>query len=257
MEVKDEDSSDEIDLTVTWGDLSKPERFRGRSGQRTFTLNHTFTNPDPECLLESVFRIHVQAQDSANATSEIEEKTLRIHWRENRPPLAGLDSFQRAVRSGFKTRIRTLLANDSEPDGDYFAFTGVTSVLPEGATVAEENGWLLYTPAIGAEHLPGGFNYSVRDQFGSWSLGRVIIEIQGAASRPSLNLVGIRPRDAGGVTVEFQGIPHQSYEVYAASAVAGPWAPLGRVVADATGRIRLEDPGAGNGRFYRTQLLAF
>lgn len=257
VEVKDEDSRDEIDLTVTWGDLSKPERIRGRDGQRSFTLSHVFTNPDPESLLASFFSIQVQAQDSAGATSELDEKALRIQWRENRPPLAGVDSFQRAVRSGFKTRIQTLLRNDAEPDGDYFAFTGVTSVFPEGATVAEDDGWLLYSPAVGSEHLPGGFNYSVRDQFGSTSTGRVVIEIQGANTSPSLNLIHIRKRDGGGVTVEFQGIPRQSYEIYVASTVAGPWAPLARVTADATGRIRLDDPNAGDGRFYRTQLLAF
>jgi len=259
IQVKDEDANDEIDLLVDWGDHSLRERIRGRTGQRLFSLSHEFSNPDPERLLDASFRLTVQAVDPTDALSEIFEKSVRIFWRENHPPLAGLDSFQRSVRSGFKTRVRTLLANDSEPDGDYFAYSGITSVFPDGASVKEEDGWLLYTPAPGSEHLPGGFHYTLRDQFGTTSSGRVIIEIQGSNSRPSLNLVGIRKRDAGGVVVEFQGVPGQTYEIFGSSTVSGPWSSMGRVTADSVGRVRVEDVGAGanGGRFYRTQLLAF
>lgn len=257
VNVADPDSDDEIEVFVDWGDPSPAGMQRGRKGERRFTLTHEYQNPDPATVLESEFRLKIHAEDSAGAVSKFVETAARIRWRANRAPTAGPDTFVRAVRSGFKTRIRSLLANDSEPDGDYFAFTGVNAVFPSGATVVQDGDWILYTPASGSEHLPGGFEYSLRDQFGYNSVGRVIVEIQGSNSQPSLNLVAVRQREEGGVVVEFQGIPQQRYEVFAASAVVGPWLSLGQVTADAAGRVRVEDPRAGDGRFYRTQLLAF
>jgi hypothetical protein len=255
--VKDDDTSDLIDLALTWGSDPKVQRIRGSSGQRSFTVSHEFTNPDPGMILKSDFLITVQATDSAEATSDIVEQRVQVRWRANFPPAVGTDTFERAVTSGFKTRIRNLLTNDSEPEGDFFAFAGIRGVYPDGASVIEQDGWLLYSPAPGAGHLPGSFDYALRDQFGAIGSGRVNITPQSSPTGPSLNLVRIQPRDGGGVIATFQGIPNQSYDVFAAPSPGGPWTRLGRTTADSTGRFQIEDANAGNTRFYRTQILAF
>ena len=69
--------------------------------------------------------------------------------------------------------------------------------------------------------------------------------------------MGVQPRVGGGVIAEFQGLPHQNYEILTTSSLSGPWVSLGRVKADAAGRVRVEDRDAGDGRFYRTQLQLF
>lgn len=255
--VKDDDTSDEIDLYVTWGSDPKRQRFRGGPGQRSFTVSHTFVNPDPNLILRSDYVVTVQAEDSAEAASEIVEQRVVVHWRSNSPPIAGTDNFERSVNSGFKTRIRSLLTNDTEPDADFFAFAGIGNVYPDGATVIEQDGWLLYTPAPGGGHLPGGFDYSIRDPFGATGTGRVNITPQSPAGARSLNLVRVEPRTGGGVIALFQGLPNQSYEVFGSSLLGGGWARIGTTTADATGRFQIEDPAAGPLRFYRTQILGF
>ncbi|MBL9127488.1 MAG: hypothetical protein JNL97_07575, partial [Verrucomicrobiales bacterium] len=253
--VKDDDASDDLRIYAKWGNLPERIETEGRDGQRTFVIDHVFSNPDPDQILRSDVVVVLRAEDSNTASSPLFEEHVRIVWRANAAPRVTPETFERAVTSGFKTRIRTLVANDSDPDGDFFEFAGIRGVFPDGATVTEQDGWLLYTPPPGGGHLPGGFDYALRDQFKAIGTGRVGIVPQSGPAGASLNLVSVRPRDGGGVEIEFQGLPGRVYTVDAATFPAGPWSRLGQSTTDSVGRLRIEDPRAGAQRFYKTQLL--
>lgn len=54
----------------------------------------------------------------------------------NRAPLAGADTLERHASFSAKVLAATLLANDSDPDGDSLALTSVSAATPAGATVS-------------------------------------------------------------------------------------------------------------------------
>ena len=66
----------------------------------------------------------------------------------NTPPVAGNDSIERNAALAVKVRLSTLLANDSDADGDPLTPTVSTSSA-HGATISVSGGWVFYTPAAG------------------------------------------------------------------------------------------------------------
>ena len=91
----------------------------------------------------------------------------------NRPPVAGNDSTSRNVGDPITITTASLMANDSDPDGDTIAF-GSFGALPAGAT----------TNAISIT-LPGtnttqSFSYNIGDGLGLSSTGTVIVNFGSA-----------------------------------------------------------------------------
>ncbi len=79
----------------------------------------------------------------------------------------------------------TLLANDSDVDGDRLLVTGVSNAV--GGTVAlDKDGNVSFTAAAGFSGN-GGFSYTVGDGHGGVSTAKVAVAVSGAATLPTIN----------------------------------------------------------------------
>jgi len=94
----------------------------------------------------------------------------------NRPPVAGADGFGTLKNTAKSLTTATLLANDTDPDGDVITLTGTSSVSLRGGTVSLAGGTVTYTPPIdfvGGDH----FTYTVSDGRGGSAVGEVCINV--------------------------------------------------------------------------------
>lgn len=136
------------------------------------------------------------------------------------PPVVGADS----VNRGTNTRVarvlaNSLLANDSDPEGQAVAITAVGSAAPEGATVAMLGNFVVYTaPANTSGH--GSFNYTISAGAQTTTGTVAIVEVDPATGEASAAAASIS-HDATGYVLRFIGVPGRSYTVQYTSD-AGP-----------------------------------
>ncbi len=169
----------------------------------------------------------------------------------NQPPVARTDSVPRASGLDVKVKASSLLANDSDPDGDPFALIDVGSPSPAGATVTRTGDWIVYTSSSDAA---GSFSYTLRDEYGATATGLVHVNI--ASSPGRLDLVARierMPSDPDLFRITFAGVPGLQYRILLADRLdlAATWSVLGAVTADPKGQVTYVDRGASTGRFYR------
>lgn len=254
--VKDEDTSDAITFHVRWGDGTPEVVHKGLPRSRVFGASHVYRNPDPQAVVTLPYRVEVWVEDQEGASSPIQDRPVRVVWRQNAAPVAGLDTSVRPPSGEVRVPVATLLQNDSDPDGDEFDFAGVRAVLPEGATARVEDGVLIYAPSANAGNVMGEVQYAVRDQYGKTGVGRVLLPVQGGTVQvPWLQLLTIRVPAPGEVEAEFLGIPGQSMELLSAPGLEGPWTLVGRVTAGTDGRFQVKETALEGVRFYRGQSV--
>lgn len=94
----------------------------------------------------------------------------------NRPPVAGPDSFYRFLGQNLTIPASTLLANDSDADGDPLALAGVTPASAQGGTVSIVGQSVIYVPANGFNG-PDSFSYTVADGRGGSNSALVSITV--------------------------------------------------------------------------------
>ena len=168
----------------------------------------------------------------------------------NAPPVAGADTLLRHLPGGVKTAIATLLANDTDPDGDPVEFVGVSAASARGGQVTHLGSWILYT-ALPGDTNADSFTYTIRDGRGGWATGAVSVGISTNEIWPP-NLTAL---SAGGgvICISGDGLPGCAYQIqYAEDLVSPVWQWLGESVADEYGVFVIQDaPGAGQ-RFYRS-----
>ena len=87
----------------------------------------------------------------------------------NSTPIARPDSIVRLKGNLPRFPSGELLANDTDPDGGSLTITSVTPLLPSGAHVRRDNGWVIYEPPAGY-NLPDTFNYVVRNGRGATAM---------------------------------------------------------------------------------------
>lgn len=170
----------------------------------------------------------------------------------NTAPVAGADSIERFPRNGVKVLVATLLANDSDADGEPVTFNTVSGTSTAGGTVTLLGDWIRYSPPSGYTNADS-FTYTITDGRGSSSIGTVTVAIRNDTS-VSENVV-IEPLEAGAYRVRFAGLPGTEYEVQYSDSLNPPaWASLGIVTTDALGRgsITNTPPQGVLNRFYRT-----
>jgi Ca2+-binding RTX toxin-like protein len=94
----------------------------------------------------------------------------------NQPPVANPDSATTAQNTAVTLEASTLLANDTDADGDSLSLTGVSN--PVNGSVTISNGNVIFTPST---NFTGNasFDYSISDEKGGTSSANVSVAIGG------------------------------------------------------------------------------
>jgi hypothetical protein len=172
---------------------------------------------------------------------------------QDHPPVAVQDAIQRLATGDVKVQMSTLLANDTDPDGDTLTFLGVSSNSAAGGTVSWNGNWVYYLPPAGYTNADA-FTYTISDGYcGGTATGNVLVQVV-TASGPSHNFkIYIQPD--GSVLLVFAGIPGWTYRIqYADTLPPVNWTDLSTNTADAQGVYQFNDarPTDAPSRFYRS-----
>lgn len=170
----------------------------------------------------------------------------------NSPPQALADALERGVTNGTKVLVSTLLANDSDPDGEAVAFVSFSATSTNGATLIRDGDWIHYTPAARVA-LVDAFTYVISDSRGTIAQGTVLVTVRND-TLPSQNLV-ITDRGDGSYLIRFDGIPGITYRIEWNDNVELPlWQSLGSATANAFGVFQYIDtpPVGAPRRYYRS-----
>ncbi|HTB82843.1 MAG TPA: FG-GAP-like repeat-containing protein, partial [Candidatus Sulfotelmatobacter sp.] len=171
---------------------------------------------------------------------------------QNHPPVAGQDFVQQ--QAGFVAiQVATLLASDSDPDGDPITFVGISSNSAAGGTVTWGGNYVFYLPPAGYTNSDA-FNYYISDGFcGGVSTGYVLLQVM-TANGPSYNFKVASQVD-GSVKLTFAGVPGWTYRIQYATALSpANWTDLSTNTADGSGMYQYIDHQATNSptRYYRS-----
>ena len=102
----------------------------------------------------------------------------------NQPPVANTDSATTAQNTAVTLEASTLLANDTDANGDSLSLTGVSN--PVNGSVTFSNGNVIFTPST---NFTGNasFDYSISDGFGGTSSANVSVAVGGTQTGGSGN----------------------------------------------------------------------
>jgi len=177
--------------------------------------------------------------------------TLAVAQVINTPPVAGNDTITRNPLLSAKVQLATLLASDSDADGDPLNIA-VSSTSASNATITVSGGWVFYTPPVGFTNADS-FTYTITDGQGGSTTGTVTVALQ-VDDNPSQNLT-ITALGENVYEIDGSGIPGYTYRLQA-SDTSSPFTwldlPGGSLTADATGKFQYQDTTAAPMRFYRT-----
>jgi subtilisin-like proprotein convertase family protein len=169
----------------------------------------------------------------------------------NTPPVAGNDTIERSPTTSVKVRLSTLLANDSDADGDTLNIV-VSPTSASNAIIRVSGGWVFYTPPAGFTNADS-FTYTITDGRGGNAVGTVTVAIKVDNSQ-SQNLT-ITDLGNGLFRINGDGISGYTYRLQYSDTIAPfDWQDMagGSVTADSTGKFEYTDTTAGPTRFYRT-----
>lgn len=210
------------------------------AGQATFTIN-SLSHGSHSVSAEYAGDLNFAGTTNALAADQVI----------NTPPIAGNDTIYRNPLLSTKVRLATLLASDSDADGDTLNIT-VSATSASNATLRVSGGWVLYTPPVGFTNADS-FTYTITDGHGGSATGTVTVALQ-VDNAPSQNLT-ITPVGDGAFRIEGNGIVGYTYRLqYSASAAPYIWQDIsgGSVTADSTGKFQYTDTPAAPSGFYRT-----
>jgi hypothetical protein len=116
---------------------------------------------------------------SPNGISEAGQSYVvfgRASTATNQPPVANTDSATTAQNTAVTLEASTLLANDTDANGDTLSLTGVSNAV--NGSVTFSNGNVIFTPST---NFTGNasFNYSISDGFGGTSSATVSVAVGG------------------------------------------------------------------------------
>ena len=196
----------------------------------------------------------VVAEYAGDANFTGATNTLAASQIINTPPVAAAHSLERSGAQGVKARLTTLLAGDSDADGDALTAT-LAAASAAGGTVVVSHGWVYYTPAAGSTNADS-FTYSLADTYGATVTGTVSVTIKADVTE-SRNL-SIEATGDGGMRLVFSGIPNRTYTIqYTQDLRGGNWVSLGAATADSLGIYEYTDRPANGSpiRIYRSACL--
>ncbi len=154
------------------------------SGSVVYTPGSAFQHLRPGETATDSFTYTARDPSGATSTATINVLVNGV----NDGPTAGDDA---AFANANGSVVVSVLANDSDPEGDALAVTGVGSAA-HGTAVVNADGSVTYTPVAGYSGTDS-FTYTVQDAFGAQSTASVSI------------VVGLSDHDAVGGNVFLQG----------------------------------------------------
>lgn len=157
-----------------------------------------------------------------------------------------------------KVLLSTLLANDSDPDGDAVSITGVANALPAGATVEIIGNFVVYT-ASSSDAGSGSFTYTLSDG-ALTSTATVTVTENGAGPGTSAPNSARLTTVGADMHLRFLGVPGRTYGVQYTANTTPPytWNEFGSpvsLVAPASGVLSHIDVNPADPvRLYRVVL---
>jgi hypothetical protein len=228
------------------------------TGTVQFTLNGTNAgSPVPVANAAASFTTTLSAGSyavaalylgSANLTAS--SAALPASLIVNTPPIAATDTIERWPTNGTKVALATLLANDSDADGDALSFVTVSATSAQGAAVLINGAWIVYTPPPGFTNADS-FTYSLTDGHGATVNGTVQVNVRsGSGLSSNLTVTGL---GNGSYRIHVDGVPDRLYRIQYTSDLINPnWSDLASASTDANGILEIVDTPSGPSRFYRS-----
>ncbi len=96
----------------------------------------------------------------------------------NRAPTPGTDHLSTAYGAPLAVSVASLLANDTDPDGDPLTLTGVSAA--QHGTVSLSGGQVIFTPYVGFVGA-AAFSYAVDDGHGGTATGQAAVTVTGVS----------------------------------------------------------------------------
>jgi len=178
--------------------------------------------------------------DLAANTNVAESESFTVT---NSPPVADTDTVERYPTSSIKIPVTTLLAGDTDPDGNTPLSVMSVTASGSGAIVTLSGTRVFYNPN---GHLTGdSFTYVLKDSLGATSIGTVNVNIINDTA-PSQNITSGPTFPGNGTAVLVgAGIPGRTYRVQiATSGSPMTWSNYDTTTADPTnGVMNYIDPG--------------
>lgn len=185
------------------------------------------------------------ADDFKSATGNVSFTITAV----NDNPVAGADSILRFPGQPVGVSIATLLANDSDVDGDSLILVSAGGAA--NGTVTTVASSVFYTPNAG--NVAGdSFIYSISDGHGGIATGTVTITINPDPDPGQGTTIEMLPD--GSMKVTFSGVIGLGYRVQSSDDLsAGSWVDRSTRTADASGKFSFTEPTPlPPRRFYRS-----
>ena len=202
----------------------------------------------------NVISVTVTAQDGTTTKTY----TVAVTRGANQPPVPGADTLVRSNNLAMlKVPKASLLANDTDPEGDTLSLTAVGNALPSGASVAIVGNFVVYT-APSATAGSGSFTYTLSDGAGGHSISSsvTVVEVAAATDTLTANAVSVAAA-SGSFTLTFIGVPGNLYRVQYTTSSGSPFvwndfSPAATFTAPASGVFQYLDVNPPNPvRLYR------
>lgn len=159
--------------------------------------NNPIYTPNAGFAGTDVFTYTISDGNGGTATG-----TVTVTVIGNRPPAAVADSVTTGVDTVRVIPVATLLANDTDPDGDTLSIVSVQAATQ--GTVSLAGGNVIFTPAAGYEGS-ASFTYTIQDPEGESSTATVSVAV-GSAQAPSVvvqKALVVIAHGTGGVSTKF------------------------------------------------------
>ncbi len=153
----------------------------------------------------------------------------------NNPPVAADDLIGAGRDLAVTFPAALLVINDTDPNNDPLAVSGVNSPSANGGTVVLAGGNVTYTPPAGFTGADS-FAYTVSDALGATATATVQVTVVEVTHKLAASFT-----PAGQPSLNFSGIPYRAYRIQYSEDLQ-TWSDLATIAADAAGLIVYEDP---------------
>jgi hypothetical protein len=168
IDVLANDSDPDSDLPLEVNSVTQPA-----SGQVVINSARTLVRYTPNATFTGTDSFTYVAVDARGGLSNA--ATVRITVRApNRPPVANGNTASTAEDTAVSISFATLLANDTDPDGDTLSVTGVSGPLNGNAVIIGSS--VVFTPTLNFNGA-ARFNYTVSDGRGGTASATVTVNV--------------------------------------------------------------------------------